>query len=159
MCVHIHARAHTYMAHIYGLKISSPLQPLLLMANYRTWPTYPYPGDRFVSSQMVMFHNVATYERSRSPEACFTMHGDRATCVFRYFKKLMHYPICWCRAVHKKQIFMNKASISEDWRIVDLFIKPYNCCYIITAKICKIPFRSVKWITCEKSTFDALSNV
>lgn len=51
---------------------------------------------------MVVLHNIATYEGAGPTEARFTMHGNRSIRGLRYFEKLMHYGVCWCRAIHEK---------------------------------------------------------
>ena len=60
--------------------------------------------------------------------------------------------VTWSAAVHEKQVIVDKTSISKTPGIIHLFVQTYDVGNILLAKICKVRFWSVEWITYSNTT-------
>jgi hypothetical protein len=76
------------------------------------------------------------------------MYSNGALGIFTDIKEGRHDVVWWHAAVHKEQVVVLKASISEPPRVIDLLVQPNNCRDVVLPKIREVCFRSMQWITC-----------
>jgi len=78
------------------------------------------------------------------------VNGYSSLSQFTEIDKALYYVVTWRTAVQEEQFIVNKASVRKTSGIVHLLVQTYDVGNISFAKISKVRFRSMEWVTYSK---------
>lgn len=120
----------------------------MLLGSYNgAWPAYSDPGNYFSMCKPVVLHDIAGYQCPCSSKTSFAVNRDGPLGVLTDVQEPAHNVVTGGAAVDEEEVVVLKASVCEALGLVDLFVQPHDCSYVVLFEIRKIGFGRMKRIT------------